>query len=154
MRSIPASLLFVLALASPGCGGGSVPPCLVFTPEHPTVDGVVRVGSTWEGDRVEDVVVVGTGGFEGGPAGGITLIYQVSCDDPSCTPDIECSPDVLDRAGDGLRCDVVDAIAANACAWTCQLGITGTVLDSGACRDAVEVVELDGAHQEPATAGR
>lgn len=127
-----------------GCGGNNVPSCLLMTPEHTTQDGVAQAGQTIQGDRVEDVVIFGTTAIDAAPTAGLTMLYETSCADEACTPDIECDPSTL-AAGDSITCDVVDDLVA-ACLWSCQISITATVLDNDVCRDALVVADVAGEH--------
>ena len=122
-----------------------MPTCVLFTPEHNTIDGIAQVGQTMEGDQVDDVVLLGTNAVDAAPLQGLTILYETSCDDEACTPTVECEPPTLD-VGDTVSCSVLDEIAQADCAWTCQVSVTATVLDSDVCRDTLAVIELAGEH--------
>jgi len=140
-----SSLLFL-----PACSGsGGVPDCLVFTPTHETIDGVIDVGTLLQGDVVEDVVAVETTGIEGAPSGSVFIDVQWNCDDPMCEPDFLCAPGTLDPVGQTITCDVVDNIEGPECSWSCQLSLTATVLDDGVCQDVFTLAELAGEHLVP-----
>jgi hypothetical protein len=142
------TIFFCLVLVVPvlaSCGGSNVPSCLLFTPEHNTIDGIAQVGQTMEGDQVDDVVLLGTNLVDAAPMEGLTVLYEVSCDDEACTPTVDCAPQVID-VGDAVSCSVLDEIAQGDCSWTCQVSVTATVLDSDVCRDTLAVIELAGEH--------
>lgn len=136
-----AVLLPVLA----GCPGSNVPTCVLFTPEHNTIDGIAQVGQTMTGDRVDDVVALGTNAIDAAPLQGLTVLYETSCDSADCAPTVECEPATFD-VGDTVRCAVLDELTVDTCAWSCQVSVTATVLDSDICRDTLAVVDVAGEH--------
>lgn len=143
---VPIVILLVLPLLA-SCGGSNIPSCLIFTPEHDTIDGLARAGETLQGDRVEDVIVLGTNAVDAAPLVGLTVLYDTNCDDEACAPTIECEPGTMD-VGDQVRCDVIDDLVNGACSWTCQVSVTATVLDNDVCRDTLAVVDVAGDHVE------
>ena len=146
-------LFFLVALPLlASCGGSNIPTCLLFAPEHSTVDGISQVQDTMNGDQVDDVVVLGTTAVDAAPLEGLTVLFDVACDDEACAPTFECAPATVD-VGDTVSCAMLDDLVSAACDWNCQVSVTATALDSDVCRDALEVVQVAGSHVD-AMAGR
>ncbi len=139
------SALVVLLPVLASCGTSNVPTCVLFTPEHNTTDGIAQVGETMNGDQVDDVVALRTNAVDAAPLEGLTALYEVSCDSEACAPTVNCDPGTFD-VGDLLGCDVVDELTLAPCAWSCQVSVTATALDSDVCRDTLTVIQLAGQH--------
>ena len=146
-RLLTLPLLACLLTACPGGGGGGTPDCLVFTPVHATSGGNVDVGAMIEGEVLEGVIEVETTAIEGAPSAGVFIDVQSNCDDPDCTPTFDCSPGTLDPVGTTVLCDVADEIEGDSCAWSCQLRLTATVLDTDVCRDVASLSTVVGTHE-------
>ena len=136
----------LFALLLPACSSSGVPDCLVFTPVHVTTDGVVDVGVLTQGEVAEDVIRVETTAIEGAPQSSVYVEVTTSCDDAACEPDVSCRPGTLEPVGSTVTCDIRDDISGDTCSWSCQISLTATVLDDGACRDVFVVIDAVGEH--------
>lgn len=142
------SVLLCLGVLLPvlaSCSVSNVPTCVLFTPEHNTIDGIAEVGQTMNGDMVGDVIRLGTSGIDASPVESLTVLYETSCDDEACAPTFDCGAQAI-NVGDSVSCAVLDEITEADCNWTCQVSVTATALDSDVCRDTLAVIDVAGEH--------